>query len=170
MLTDFSDFRVITPECISKSMSELRVTTRTLGFTMVTAAELGYPDRVNLLASPDGTQLVLTANYDFDEGSIPFCPPEMDRNKKMISIRAPQFVKYIRQQFEWDDKRPRKIYGAYFAQEGFIVFDFRKACFTNQKRKNTALVSLNDYPRFRDIKRTFRPCIGALPAASVIAL
>lgn len=170
MYVDFSDYHVITPEKISKSLSELRINSRTLAFTMVTASELGYPERVNLLASPDGQTLVLTANYDFDKGSIPFCPPDMDRNKKMISIQAKQFVAFIREEFGWDDKRARKIYGTLFRDEGFILFDLRKALFLNEKKKGPVPVSLSDYPTFRDIQDSYKPCLYLPPAPSVIAI
>ena len=170
MYVDFSEYHVITPEKISKSMSELRINSRTLAFTMVTASELGYPERVNLLASPDGQTLVLTGNYDFDKGSIPFCSPDMDRNKKMISIRAKQFVAFVRKEFGWDDKRARKIYGTFFRDEGFIAFDLRKALFLNKRKKGAVPVSLSDYPTFRDIKESYKPCLYLPSASSVITL
>ena len=170
MYVDFSEYHVITPEKISKSMSELRINSRTLAFTMVTASELGYPERVNLLASPDGQTLVLTGNYDFDKGSIPFCSPDMDRNKKMISIRAKQFVAFVRKEFGWDDKRARKIYGTFFRDEGFIAFDLRKAFVLTERKKGAVPVSLSDYPTFRDIKESYKPCLYLPSASSVITL
>lgn len=170
MSFDFSNFHVIIPGNTSRSLSELRITTKTLSFSMLTAAELGYPEKVNILASPDGIQLVLCAAnqaVEYDKAAVPFCKRDLNRAKKTISIRAPSFVKLLRKEFSWQDSQARKVYGSIFRQEGLIVFDLTKAFLPGEK-KEKYLPQLADYPTLNEVQSTYRPCILALPERSCV--
>lgn len=169
MTFDFSDFHVITLGKASKSLSELRITTKTLSFSMLTAAELGYPEKINILASPDATKLVVCApkSPEYDKAAVPFFKPDTGRNKKMISLRAQEFVRLLRERFSWDDKSARKVYGSFFRQEGLIVFDLTRAFLPGDKTMRYAPLELNDYPTFREIQSTYCAVL-ALPESIAI--
>lgn len=164
MMFDFSNFHVITLGKASKSLSELKITTKTLSFSMLTAAELGYPEKINILASPDATKLVVCAvkSPQYEKTAVPFCKPSTGRNKKMISLRAQEFVRLLRERFSWDDNAARKVYGSFFRQEGLIVFDLTRAFLPGDKTMKHAPLELNDYPTFKEIQSTYRAVL-ALP-------
>ena len=131
---------IITPSQYTFSTSEVRVTTAMLGFTLTSAAELDYPERVCLVASED--------------------------TKKLVTIRDKSFVKALRNTLGWEDKLCRTVRGVLYKSAKMLYFDLTKATLLKDKHKQK-IASLADYPRVSEVVKVMRP-IALPPAMDVV--
>lgn len=155
-LGDF-DFRIINPDLVSFSTSQIRISTNSIFFNVATAAELGYPQSVCLLATSDGAGVAIGTALDerFKELEVPFfdCSKE---NKTSVQIRDKSFVSALRRELGWSDKATRRAPGILFRQKNLIFFDLTQATRISGRAQKQS-VSLTDYPRLSEAVSTLRP-------------
>ena len=159
---------IITLSQYTFSTSEVRVTTAMLGFTLTSAAELDYPERVCLVASEDGSHLGLKVwDSSIDVSlSFPFVDRSQADTKKLVTIRDKSFVKALRNTLGWEDKLCRTVRGVLYKSAKMLYFDLTKATLLKDKHKQK-IASLADYPRVSEVVKVMRP-IALPPAMDVV--
>lgn len=163
------NFRVINPDLISYSTSQIRITTTYIGFNIATAAELGYPEKVCLLATEDGRALAIQSAETND--SLPFSIPFFDKEegtKKLIRIKDKQFVHALRNERGWFDKASRLAPGILYRAQKLILFNLDECIRASDKgKKDNKEISLTDYPKLNEVITKLQPRQLLLQPASV---
>lgn len=156
---DFADFdfRIINPDLVSFSTSQIRISTSSIFFNVATAAELGYPQSVCLLATSDGTGVaigtVLDERFRGLEVSFFDCNEE---NRTSVQIRDKNFVSALRRELGWLDRAARRAPGVLFRKENLIFFDLTQATRISGRGQKQS-VSLADYPRLSEAVSKLKP-------------
>lgn len=159
----FRNFRVINPELVSFSTSQIRISTSTLSFNIAAAAELGYPATVCLLATADGKGIAIQANPqdDFAALALPFYDPNKSKQTSTkITDRA--FVRALRRELGWQDTRTRRANGVLYRNIGLLFFDLTNAERISGGKSSTQILTLADYPRVDEVMNRLRPAPLAL--------
>ena len=129
---DMSQFRVLNPNLISYSTSELRVCARCLSFNVATIIELGYPTHVCLCSTYDGQQIVLKAFSEselktVEDLALPFYRRDDTQPKKRITMASKAIADSVRLTMGWDSSTVMKTKGIFYPSHQLILFDLRQA-------------------------------------------
>lgn len=164
-LSDF-DFRVINPDLIRYSTSQIRISGSSIFFNIATAAELGYPETVCLLATSDGTGLAISPilGDQFKELEIPFYDYNRE-SRTSVQIQDKNFVYALRRELGWFDRATRRAPGIFFRKKALIFFDLTKATRATGKNSKQS-ISLTDYPRLDEAISKLKPASLQLQAPS----
>lgn len=168
---DMSQFRILNPNLISYSTSELRIFARSLSFNQATIIELGYPTHVCLCSTYDGQQIVLKAFSEEElrivqDLSLPFYERDNNHPKKRISMGNKVLSDSVRMTMGWEGQTAMKVKGVFYPSHQLLLFDLRQAVPAKQKAPSAKTVPLTEYPTFEDIARSLPPQLIALPASS----
>ena len=153
------DLRVINPNLICFSTSQIRVTTTALSFNIAAAIELEYPSHVWLMATPDGKGIAIQAadmSSEMSSLALPFFD-ENRESKALIQIKDRNFVRVLRKEMQWLDKASRKAPGVLYRKLKLIYFDLTKADRVTGAKSQSQSLSLLDYPRFDEVLSSLRP-------------
>lgn len=133
---EFYNFKpIINKESRRISYAELRVGPRWIQFNGVTVIELGYPEEVNIMSSPDGRQLVV----QLEDGLAPqyiykfYDPNALTKSGKKktrvspIKIYDKDFVESIRRKMGWKDKSTMIATGIRYPDGNLLLFDLSTA-------------------------------------------
>ena len=126
---------IINKESRQISFAELRVGPRWIQFSGVTVIELGYPEDINILASPDGRQLVIQPEGGLDPKYIykfydPNALTKTGKKKTRVSavkIYDKDFVESIRKKMGWKDKSTMLVTGIRYLDGNLLLFDLSTA-------------------------------------------
>ena len=133
---EFYNFKpIINKESRQISFAELRVGPRWIQFSGVTVIELGYPEEINILASPDGRQLVIQPENGLDPKYIykfydPNALTKSGKKKTRVSaikIYDKDLVESIRRKMGWKDKSTRLVTGIRYLDGNLLLFDLSMA-------------------------------------------
>lgn len=135
-MTELFNFKpIINKESRQISFAELRVGPRWIQFSGVTVIELGYPEDINILASPDGRQLVIQPEGGLDPKYIykfydPNALTKTGKKKTRVSavkIYDKDFVESIRKKMGWKDKSTMLVTGIRYLDGNLLLFDLSTA-------------------------------------------
>ena len=133
---EFYNFKpIINKESRQISFAELRVGPRWIQFSGVTVIELGYPEEINILASPDGRQLVIQPENGLDPKYIykfydPNALTKSGKKKTRVSaikIYDKDLVESIRRKMGWKDKSTMLVTGIRYLDGNLLLFDLSMA-------------------------------------------
>ena len=133
---EFYNFKpIINKESRQISFAELRVGPRWIQFSGVTVIELGYPEEINILASPDGRQLVIQPENGLDPNYIykfydPNALTKSGKKKTRVSaikIYDKDLVESIRRKMGWKDKSTMLVTGIRYLDGNLLLFDLSMA-------------------------------------------
>ena len=133
---EFYNFKpIINKESRQISFAELRVGPRWIQFSGVTVIELGYPEEINILASPDGRQLVIQPENGLDPKYIykfydPNALTKSGKKKTRVSaikIYDKDLVESIRRKMGWKDKSTMLVTGIRYPDGNLLLFDLSTA-------------------------------------------
>lgn len=157
------NFRIINPDLVCFSTSQMRVSTSTLSFNIAAAAELGYPETVCLLATTDGNGIAIQANPQGDLASLalPFYDPNKSK-QAFTKITDRAFVRALRRELGWQDTRTRRVNGVLYRQIGLLLFDLTCAEKISGSKSSPQILTLADYPRIDEVMTRLRPAPLAL--------
>lgn len=108
---------------------------RWIQFSGVTVIELGYPEEINILASPDGRQLVIQPENGLDPKYIykfydPNALTKSGKKKTRVSaikIYDKDLVESIRRKMGWKDKSTMLVTGIRYLDGNLLLFDLSMA-------------------------------------------
>lgn len=163
-INDFMhNFRVINPDLVSFSTSQMRISTSGLSFNIAAAAELGYPATVCLLVTVDGKGIAIQANPkdDFAQLALPFYDPAKSK-QAFTKINDRAFVRALRRELGWQDTRTRKATGVLYRSIDLLYFDLSVAERLAGGKSTPKVLSLSDYPRIDEVMTRLRPAPLAL--------
>ena len=168
---DMSQFRVLNPNLISYSTSELRVCARCLSFNVATIIELGYPTHVCLCSTYDGQQIVLKAFSEselktVEDLALPFYRRDDTQPKKRITMASKAIADSVRLTMGWDSSTVMKTKGIFYPSHQLILFDLRQAVPLSQKMSGKKQVPLTEYPTFEEVAKSLPPQVLALTTVS----
>lgn len=127
----------------TRSDSVVNITGNILKFNNVTAEELNYPSHIQLLINPKDKQFAIRSCKEDAPNAIPFSKPKAQQ-KLPIKFTQAVMVDMIRKMAEWDADEKWNIPGAYFADEGAIVYDVKTAVPPAEKRGFRTAHSIED--------------------------
>lgn len=165
----YQSMRVIRPTS-QFSIANIQITCTTVSFSLSTASELHYPERIVILASDDGMDLAIcpwdTTSPVSIENTHPFFDQKIRPVPKRLAIRDRRFVQALRKTCGWSgDKLRREAYGMYEPDYNVVYFNMNQAILTSQKKKQkSSLLSIADYPRFSQVVHKMKPML-ALPSS-----
>lgn len=110
----------------TRSASVATVYGHYLKFNAQTAAELHYPEYVQLLISVKDKQLAIRACKEDAPNALPFSKPEGEQ-KTPIKFNTIAVVDMIRKMADWKAEENWNIPGVYFAEDNAIVYDVKAA-------------------------------------------
>jgi len=157
------NFRVISPELVSFSTSQMRISTSTLSFNITAAAELGYPETVCLLATADGRGLAIQANPkdNFAQLALPFYDEKKGR-RTLTKITDRAFVRALRRELGWQDNMSRRANGILYRNISLLFFDLTNAERLTGGKSKSQVLTLADYPRIDEVMSRLHPAPLAL--------
>lgn len=164
----YSNYKVIGPGMGNFSTSELKLTATTMSFNAAAAAELGYPEVVIMMASPDAKYLLVQVYDEAEAKEFNFLPIQFydrETRPKRVTIRDKHSVQTLRAERQWFDKVIWRIPGIKLGSNA-LMFDLTKA-FSGKGKAGKKSLSLQNYPTLSEIKKTYK-AILALPAASYV--
>lgn len=97
-----------------------------LKFNVQTAAELRYPEYVQLLISTKDKQFAIRACREDAPNALPFSKPEGEQ-KNPIKFNTIAVVDMIRKMADWKVEDNWNVPGVYFAEDNAIVYDVKAA-------------------------------------------
>lgn len=126
---------IINKESRQISFAELRVGPRWIQFNGVTVIELGYPEDINILASPDGCQIVIQPEGGLEPKYIYkfYDPNALTKSGKKrtrvtaVKIYDKDFVESLRKKMGWKDKSTMVVAGIRYLDGNLLLFDLRTA-------------------------------------------
>lgn len=133
---EFYNFKpIINKESRQISFAELRVGPRWIQFSGVTVIELGYPEEINILASPDGRQLVIQPEnglapkyiYKFYDPNALTKSGKKKTRVSAIKIYDKDLVESIRRKMGWKDKSTMLVTGIRYLDGNLLLFDLSMA-------------------------------------------
>lgn len=167
-----NDFRVVLAgqPAISKAM--LRIGKQKMSFSLLAAAEMGYPQRVQMLISEDATKLVVRPYDQNDQTAIPFyCERYSAKHKRMelprsVSICDKPLIKDMRSRLGWGPELMVCSPLRFKEAEDTLFFDLTQAMTTERaKELRKEERSISTYPTLTSIMDTVEPVILCLAPA-----
>jgi len=135
-MSNFFNFKpIINKESRQISFAELRIGPRWIQFNGVTVIEMGYPEDINILASPDGQQLVIQPESGLEPKYIYkfYDPNALTKSGKKktrvtaIKIYDKDFVESLRKKMGWKDKATMLVTGIRYLDGNLLLFDLTTA-------------------------------------------
>lgn len=173
---NMSDFRVVTTGQPTVSKAALRIGKQKMTFSMLAAAEMGYPSRVQMLISEDATKLVIRP-YEFDDQmAIPFyCERYSKKHKRMetpgsIPICDKSLVRDIRSRLGWGQELMVCSPLRFKEAANTLFFDLTQAITVEEaKASRKEDRSIDSYPTLNSVMGQVEPVVLCLaPPVAVI--
>ncbi len=174
---EFYNFKpIINKESRRISYAELRVGPRWIQFNGVTVIELGYPEEVNIMSSPDGRQLVV----QLEDGLAPqyiykfYDPNALTKSGKKktrvspIKIYDKDFVESIRRKMGWKDKSTMIATGIRYPDGNLLLFDLSTAE-VSVKRPTKKVIQgdlLDSMPSLLELQSKLQPVAALMPVGA----
>lgn len=168
---EFYNFKpIINKESRQISFAELRVGPRWIQFSGVTVIELGYPEEINILASPDGRQLVIQPENGLDPKYIykfydPNALTKSGKKKTRVSaikIYDKDLVESIRRKMGWKDKSTMLVTGIRYLDGNLLLFDLSMAE-VSVKRPTKKVIQgdlLDSMPSLLELQSNLQPVVA----------
>ena len=169
---------IINKESRQISFAELRIGPRCLQFNGVTVIEMGYPEDINILASPDAHQMVIQPEGGLEPKYIykfydPNALTKSGKKKTRVSaikIYDKDLVEDIRKKMGWKDKSTMLVTGIRYLDGNLLFFDLSRAEVAVKKpaRKQTPNGVLDSMPSLMELQANLQPvpAMALMPVGS----
>lgn len=171
---DIRDFRVVVSGIRAVTNAEVRICPTKIDFNAIAAVEMGYPEFVQMLISPDASKMIIVPCNKNEKHAIPFYVEQVSKKtgavlkNAPIHIRDPGLAKGIRQKMKWTTGTYRCPALRFNEKPNALFFDLSTA--DNSKRKRTRVGNvLDSYPPIDVLMEDMHP-IAFLPAPEPIIL
>lgn len=162
---DLNQFHILGPGVANFSTSELKLSSTTIAFSKAAAAELGYPEYIVMLASPDARFLAIRPmSPQEDPAQIGTRFYNRELRPRQIVIHDRDCARALRAEHKWTDKTAWRVPG-FRLNDKVLLFDFNLAYAGAKVRKQH--FTLSSYPTMKDVQENFRTIL-ALPEAVVV--
>lgn len=126
---DLANYRIVNPTNSVFSAAEVRISTTTLRFNNLTAAELRYPQYVRMMINDDCTMLAIQACDKNKDGALPFMKgrtaQDLTGQKKWTSVTNRMLAMAIREMRQWEGKDTKRIIGIPWQEQNAIIFNLQ---------------------------------------------
>lgn len=162
---DIPNFRVVMAGQPAVSKASLRIGRQQISFSSLAAAELNYPQFIQMLISPDATKMVISPYSGEDKTAIPFFVPKFSAKNgryeepKTVSIHDKPLVQDIRYKLGWGNEMMVCSPLRFKERPDCLFFELNKAMTASELRKTRST------PRTIDSYPTLTEFSGLMPVA-----